>query len=349
VRRTGTNGIVTYSLYDGDDLLLEATASGLRIRQYTHSPGVDQPLSLHTGGATFYYGNESPGHVSGLVNAANQVVSLYRYNPWGEPEAITETVMTQPLRYMAREWDEDLGMYQVRARWYDPQLGRFVSEDPIGLGGGINTYAYVGNSPVNATDPSGLCYKGGWGWTVDPRGTVVSSGACDARDSDISLEALSDLLDLLRGGLGGRIPRGPGGTRPEQPNTCPALLRHRDVLAAGNAAWQRSLGNGREEGAWLLPTSFGVYLERPVPTGGYNTLQMGYAPSRSSAGLPVALHTHPGGVAAQPAHLRAINWRHALSTSDTIFARQVNATVVAVSSDSLSMYTPGDSVRTCAR
>jgi hypothetical protein len=51
---------------------------------------VDQPLSLHTGGATYYYGSESPGHVSGLVNAANQVVSLYRYNPWGEPEEITE-------------------------------------------------------------------------------------------------------------------------------------------------------------------------------------------------------------------------------------------------------------------
>jgi len=153
VRRTGTNGIVTYYLYDGDDLLLEANASGYRIRQYTHSPGVDQPLSLHTGGATYYYGSESPGHVSGLVNAANQVVSLYRYNPWGEPEASTETVVTQPLRHMAREWDEDVGMYQVRARWYDSQLGRFVSEDPIGLAGGINTYAVRGQQPGERDGP----------------------------------------------------------------------------------------------------------------------------------------------------------------------------------------------------
>ena len=43
-----------------------------------------------------------------------------------------------------------------RARWYDPQIGRFISEDPIGLAGGINQFAYVGNSPQNATDPSGL-------------------------------------------------------------------------------------------------------------------------------------------------------------------------------------------------
>jgi len=42
------------------------------------------------------------------------------------------------------------------ARWYDPQARRFISEDPIGLNGGINLYAYVGNNPVNATDPSGL-------------------------------------------------------------------------------------------------------------------------------------------------------------------------------------------------
>jgi RHS repeat-associated protein len=61
----------------------------------------------------------------------------------------------QPLRYAAREWDATAGLYQVRARWYDPQTGRFVSEDPIGLAGGVNTYAYALNSPVNYTDPSG--------------------------------------------------------------------------------------------------------------------------------------------------------------------------------------------------
>jgi uncharacterized protein RhaS with RHS repeats len=43
-----------------------------------------------------------------------------------------------------------------RARWYDPKLGRFISEDPIGLTGGINQFAYVGNNPQNAKDPNGL-------------------------------------------------------------------------------------------------------------------------------------------------------------------------------------------------
>lgn len=49
----------------------------------------------------------------------------------------------------------DAGLYQVRARWYDPQTGRFVSEAPIGLAGGMNVYAYAANRPVNFTDPSG--------------------------------------------------------------------------------------------------------------------------------------------------------------------------------------------------
>ena len=44
----------------------------------------------------------------------------------------------------------------MRARWYEPQSGRFLSEDPIGLAGGINPYVYAGNDPVNATDPGGL-------------------------------------------------------------------------------------------------------------------------------------------------------------------------------------------------
>jgi hypothetical protein len=47
------------------------------------------------------------------------------------------------------------GLYYYRARWYDAQVGRFISEDPIGLAGGINFYAYVANNPVNAIDPTG--------------------------------------------------------------------------------------------------------------------------------------------------------------------------------------------------
>ncbi|MDN5931989.1 MAG: RHS repeat-associated core domain-containing protein, partial [Pseudonocardia sp.] len=63
-----------------------------------------------------------------------------------------------PLRYRwtGREWDAELGLYFHRARYYDPKVGRFIQEDPIGYAGGGNLYTYVGGSPIEATDPSGL-------------------------------------------------------------------------------------------------------------------------------------------------------------------------------------------------
>jgi RHS repeat-associated protein len=155
VRRTAPDGTITRYLYDGDDLLMELDAAGNPIRTYTYYPGVDQPHSVHMNGQTYYYAMEQPGHVKALIDASNNVVTKYDYTPWGEVDA-TGTV-TQPLGYMAREYDETIGLYNVRARWYDPHQGRFVSEDPIGLAGGINPYAYAGNDPVNHTDPSGLC------------------------------------------------------------------------------------------------------------------------------------------------------------------------------------------------
>jgi RHS repeat-associated protein len=91
-----------------------------------------------------------------LINTADQVVSTYTYDPWGQPLGTTEQV-PQPLRYGAREYDGETGFYYVRARYYDAQLGRFISEDPIGMKGGINPFVYVGNDPVNGRDPNGLC------------------------------------------------------------------------------------------------------------------------------------------------------------------------------------------------
>ena len=58
--------------------------------------------------------------------------------------------------FTGREYDSETGLYFYRARYYDPKIGRFISEDPIGFqGGDLNLYAYVRNNPVNRTDPYG--------------------------------------------------------------------------------------------------------------------------------------------------------------------------------------------------
>jgi len=59
--------------------------------------------------------------------------------------------------YTGREYDSDTRLYYYRARFYDPHIGRFVSEDPIGFGGGdVNLYSYVGNNGLNYLDPFGF-------------------------------------------------------------------------------------------------------------------------------------------------------------------------------------------------
>ncbi len=58
--------------------------------------------------------------------------------------------------FTGREWDPEMGWYYYRARYYDPKVGRFVSEDPSGLDGGTNAYRYVEAQPLAATDPNGL-------------------------------------------------------------------------------------------------------------------------------------------------------------------------------------------------
>jgi RHS repeat-associated protein len=112
-------------------------------------------------GQQHFYALDLPGsNVRGLFyaqSATNTVVShQYGYGPFGEVQGASGST-SQPLRFAARELDATAGLYYVRARWYDASMGRFISEDPIGLAGGINNYAYAANDPVNLSDPTGLC------------------------------------------------------------------------------------------------------------------------------------------------------------------------------------------------
>ena len=160
-----STGAVVHYVYDGDDLAMEVDGAGNLLREYAYYPGIDDPHSMRQwangeGGAIYYYALQQPGHVNGLVNANDQLVNSYRYTPFGAAATgfpVQGTV--NPLQYMARELDAATGLYYVRNRWYDPQVGRFISEDPIGLAGGLNLYTYVHNNPLSFRDPLGLCVE----------------------------------------------------------------------------------------------------------------------------------------------------------------------------------------------
>ena len=86
------------------------------------------------------------------------VTTQYSYEPYGNTTA-SGAASDNAVQYTGRENDQT-GLYFYRARYYDPLRQRFVSEDPIGLAGGVNLYAYVNGNPISYTDPLGLMGNG---------------------------------------------------------------------------------------------------------------------------------------------------------------------------------------------
>ncbi len=199
-------------VHDGDDLFLEVDGAGNRVAEYTYYPGIDQPLSVRRGGAggsVYYFVQDFPGNVRGLVTAGAALANQYRYKPFGTDDSgFPQGTVTNSVRFAARELDNETGMYYVRSRYYDPQTGRFISEDPIGLEGGINLYVYARNNPVNFVDPTGeRCWTEAISFSVIGSFQASAQGdeklVCDMRGGEDDISQIGNYL----GGEAGRWAR----------------------------------------------------------------------------------------------------------------------------------------------
>ncbi|MFA7061801.1 MAG: RHS repeat-associated core domain-containing protein, partial [Pedobacter sp.] len=103
---------------------------------------------------TFHHDNLQS--VLGLSGHEGSVLQTISYGPFGEKINTTGNANNNYLHYTGREEDPDTGLYNYRARIYDPAVGRFLTEDPKGFDAGVNFYVYVQNNPVNANDPMGF-------------------------------------------------------------------------------------------------------------------------------------------------------------------------------------------------
>jgi RHS repeat-associated protein len=168
-RRTGKEVTVggetttTRYLYDGLDIVQELDGAGAVTANYVRSLNIDEPLArIEADGTTRYYHSDALGSVTALTDASEAVQTRYKYESFGKTEMTLDDGhgAANPFRFTGRELDET-GIYYYRARYYNPEVGRFISEDPIRLAGGINFYSYVGNSPQNFADPLGLT-PGDW-------------------------------------------------------------------------------------------------------------------------------------------------------------------------------------------
>ena len=145
-------------IYDGDHCIAEYGAGNDLHRQYVYGPGVDQPICMiEAAGSyagTYYYHFDGLGSVVALTNASGNTVQTYDYSVYGRVGALDASHPNR-LMFTGREFDKETGLYYYRARYYKPEIGRFLQADPVGYEAGMNLYRYCSNNPWNATDPYG--------------------------------------------------------------------------------------------------------------------------------------------------------------------------------------------------
>ena len=111
-----------------------------------------------SGSNVYYYHYDGSGNTIAMTDSSGNMVNKYAYDQFGNLLNVVETV-PNPFTFVGRYgvMDDDNGLYYMRARYYDPEVGRFINKDPIRyLGGDPNLYCYVGNNSINRVDPGGL-------------------------------------------------------------------------------------------------------------------------------------------------------------------------------------------------
>ncbi len=144
---------VTYYLYDGHSLSAEANAAGDITAQYIYLK--QQPVAKLDGGNLYAIHTDNRGAPRSVTDDQQAVVWSADYSPFGEV-TLDQQAITLNLRLPGQYEDEETGKYYNYLRDYDPATGRYLTSDPIGLKGGLNTYAYVSNNPLALVDRLGL-------------------------------------------------------------------------------------------------------------------------------------------------------------------------------------------------
>jgi RHS repeat-associated protein len=154
IYKSSSSGTSVFA-YDGDNLIEETNSSGTAVARYTQGETVDEPLAMLRGGTTSFYDQDGLSSVTSLSNSAGALAQTYTYDSFGNTTASSGSLVN-PFRFTAREFDSETSIQFSRARYYDPSIGRFTSEDPIRWKGGIDFYSYVSNEATTFTDAFGL-------------------------------------------------------------------------------------------------------------------------------------------------------------------------------------------------
>ena len=145
-------------VYDGYKLIqvldaLNSDAVTMAFAWHPESTGLDTPFSMTYDGETYYYVTDGNKNVMSLIDAAGTKAAEYVYDPFGRLLSSTgELAEINPFRFSSEYHDDETGLVYYNYRYYSPELGRWISRDPIEEEGGVNLYAMVGNNPIMYND-----------------------------------------------------------------------------------------------------------------------------------------------------------------------------------------------------
>ncbi len=187
------NGRLVRFIYDGDKAVLEGTDENT-IR---HIRGYELVSSDSEAAKTYYhYASDELGSITHVTDEDGNVLNRYEYDAFGNFTLKEETVENR-FGFAGEQYDPAANLYYLRARFYNPVIGRFIQEDTY-YGDGLNLYTYCHNNPVGYVDPSG--HEGSCPWKQTAMSKLEEAGIQNATEvyENLKQECNGNLNEVIK-------------------------------------------------------------------------------------------------------------------------------------------------------